>query len=61
MANTSAALNSLASTTVIDFFRPMAPQHSEEFYLKTARFATVGWGVVLVAIGILARHWGEHA
>jgi len=64
MANLSAALNSLASTTVMDFYRPLAARlrranPSPGGSLKLARWATVAWGVVLVAIGILARHWGS--
>jgi SSS family transporter len=60
MANLSAALNSLASTTVMDFYRPLARnRHSEQHYLKLARYATVVWGLVLLAIGIVARHWGS--
>ncbi len=59
MANLSAALNALASTTVIDFYRPLAPQRGDAHFLRWARIATVLWGVVLVGIGILARNWGS--
>jgi Na+/proline symporter len=59
MANLSAALNSLASTTVVDFYRPLARKRPEAHYLKLARYATVVWGLVLLGIGILARQWGS--
>jgi SSS family solute:Na+ symporter len=59
MANLSAALNSLASTTVIDFVRPLRGRAAEAGDLKLARAMTVLWGVVLAAIGMLARHWGS--
>jgi SSS family transporter len=59
MSNLSAALNALASTTIMDFVRPLRPQHGEAFYLRLARWATVAWGVLLFAIGLLARHWGR--
>jgi solute:Na+ symporter, SSS family len=59
MSNLSAALNALASTTVMDFYRPMQPGMGEKFYLGLARWATVVWGVVLFGIGLLARHWGR--
>jgi len=58
MANLSAALNSLASTTVIDFLRPLSAGTAGPS-LRLARSMTVVWGVVLVAIGMLARHWGS--
>ncbi len=56
MANLSAALNSLASTTVIDFFRKRT---DEVRLLWIARVSTVIWGVVLVLIGVVASHWGS--
>jgi SSS family transporter len=60
MANLSAALNSLASATVVDFYQPMlgrseAPAH----YLKVARVSTVFWGIVLGAIALVASQWGS--
>jgi SSS family solute:Na+ symporter len=54
MANLSAALNSLASTTVVDFIRPRAAHISEARSLQLARLATVGWGAVLLPIAIRA-------
>jgi solute:Na+ symporter, SSS family len=61
MANISAALNSLASTTVVDFYRPLFGRtgDSEAGTLQVARWATIFWGVVLLGIGILARKWGS--
>jgi solute:Na+ symporter, SSS family len=59
MSNLSAALNALASTTVIDFFRPLQPQHTEEQYLRISRYATVLWGLALFGIGLMASHWGR--
>jgi SSS family transporter len=58
MSNLSAALNSLSSTTIMDFYRPFNPRLSEQSYLRLARGATVVWGLVLLGIGTLARHWG---
>ncbi len=59
MSNLSAALNALASTTIMDFFRPLRPDYSESQYLRLARWATVLWGAILFAIGFAARHWGR--
>ncbi len=70
MSNLSAALNSLASTTVMDFLRPLAagvrsePQSSiddavdQARWLQRARWATVGWGVILLGVALMARNWG---
>jgi len=63
MSNLSAALNALASTTVMDFYKPIAmrrnPNRPEAFYLGMARRATIVWAVVLFLIGLVARHWGS--
>ena len=56
MANLSAALNSLASTTVVDFLRARSRGLSEERSLRLARWATVLWAAVLLGIAIGARH-----
>jgi SSS family transporter len=59
MSNLSAALNALASTTIMDFFKPMRPGLAEQTYLSLARWATILWGVVLFTVGLGARHWGR--
>jgi solute:Na+ symporter, SSS family len=63
MSNLSAALNSLASTTVMDFLRPLSGvsegSGDESVWLKRARIATVGWGVILAGVALLARNWGS--
>jgi len=61
MANISAALNSLASTTIVDFYLPIVTKRSgvaptERSQFRLAKFATVGWGAVLLTIGLLAQH-----
>lgn len=55
MSNLSAALNALSSTTVMDFYKLKYPNREESHYLKLAKMATVVWGLVLFAIGVLAR------
>src|ERR1019366_5021935 len=60
MANLSAALNSLASATVVDFYQPLTrARHSAAHYLRVSRLATVFWGCVLAAIAMVASHWGS--
>ena len=59
MSNLSAALNALASTTIMDFVKPLRPAFTEATLLKLAKWATVVWGVVLFSVGLLARHWGS--
>lgn len=59
MSNLSAALNALASTSIMDFVKPLRPKHSENEYLSLARWSTVLWGAVLFSVGLAARHWGR--
>ncbi|HUB78448.1 MAG TPA: sodium:solute symporter [Bryobacteraceae bacterium] len=54
MANLSAALNSLASTTVVDFIRARAHHLSEARSLQLARLATVCWGAAMLPIALRA-------
>ena len=54
MANLSAALNALASITVVDFIRARARGLSESRSRKVARLATVAWGAVMLPIAIRA-------
>ncbi len=58
MANLSAALNSLASTTVVDLYRAVAGNVGERRQMRLAHIATVCWAVVLVGIGLVAQFWG---
>ena len=64
MSNLSAALNSLASTTVMDFLRPLVSKQAdsiatdEALWLARARWATVAWGVILFGVALVARGWG---
>jgi len=58
MANLSAALNALASTTIVDFYQPHFSK-GKEGSVRLSRIATVVWGLVLLGIGILARRWGS--
>ena len=60
MSNLSAALNSLSSSSIMDFyfrFRPVSgPMLSDAARLRTARFATVAWAFVLFGLAVLALH-----
>jgi SSS family transporter len=56
MSNLSAALNALASTTVMDFYKPFSKtQRTEEEYLRLSKWITVVWGGVLFLIGVLSQ------
>jgi SSS family transporter len=60
MSNLSASLNALASTSVMDFYRPFVGHAVDDAKaLAIARRFTLVWGVVLIGIAVLARGWGS--
>lgn len=63
MSNLSAALNALASTTVLDLWRPLVERrdahNDERKWLAYSRWATVVWGAILFGVAMLARQWGS--
>src|SRR5512137_377699 len=60
MSNLSASLNSLASTTVLDFYAPMTGgKKTDAQLLRISRWCTAGWGIVLIVVAMLARQWGS--
>ncbi len=64
MSNLSAALNSLSSSSMMDFYLRFRsgsrstprPELSEAARLQLARLATAGWALVLFALAVLALH-----
>jgi Na+/proline symporter len=59
MSNLSAALNSLASTSVVDFYLPRYPDLSERLRTRLSRLMTVVWAGVLFALAMFSRSGGH--
>jgi len=59
MSNLSAALNSLSSTTILDFYARLRPNVSEGRLMFLSRMATVAWGIVLFVLAIVSRSGGK--
>ena len=56
MANLSAALNALASSSVVDFYKPLVrPKADDRHYLRVSRALTILWGAILIGIALLAQ------
>jgi SSS family solute:Na+ symporter len=56
MSNLSAALNSLSSSAIMDFYARLRPQAAEKTKMRLSRFATVVWALVLFGLAIVALH-----
>lgn len=60
MGSTASALNSLASTSVVDIYkRIINPGASDKNYLNASRLATVFWGLVCIAMALYASKMGN--
>jgi SSS family transporter len=57
MSNLSGALNSLASSSIVDFMRRPSNAAESARTLSRSRWITVGWGIVLMVLGTL--QWGS--
>ena len=56
MSNLSAALNSLSSSSVIDFYLRRRPQTTEQQKVRISRSLTLIWALVLFALAVLSLH-----
>jgi SSS family transporter len=60
MSNLSGSLNSLASSTVLDFYQPLSGRRLDDAgLLALSRWLTAAWGIALIAIAVVARGWGS--
>jgi SSS family transporter len=58
MSNLSAALNSLSSTTVVDFYMGWRPHADDRERMLVSRSSTVMWALVLFAVAVYSVHAG---
>ncbi len=60
MSSTSAELNSLSSTTMVDIYKRLIYKNgSDEHYLKFSKIATVGWGFYAITFALFANELGS--
>ena len=60
MGSTASALNSLASTSVVDIYkRIINPGASDKNYLNASRLATIFWGLVCIGMALYASKVGN--
>jgi solute:Na+ symporter, SSS family len=56
MSNLSAALNSLSSSAIMDFYARLRPQADEKTKMRLSRLATLAWALVLFGLAVVALH-----
>jgi SSS family transporter len=59
MSNLSAALNSLSSTTIVDFYSRFYPASTEKRRVQLSRVAVAGWALLLFCLALVARNGGK--
>ncbi|MBL0330416.1 MAG: sodium:solute symporter [Bacteroidetes bacterium] len=60
MGSTASGLNSLASTTIVDFYkRIFKKEESDKTYLSASRWATVLWGIFCIITALYASKLGN--
>ena len=60
MSSTSAELNALASTTVIDFYKRLIKKDANDRqYVKVSKIATVFWGIYAILFALFAKELGS--
>lgn len=60
MGSTASGLNSLASTTVVDFYkRIFKKEESDAAYVFASRLSTVAWGIFCIIVAIYASKLGN--
>src|SRR5246500_2063250 len=60
MSNLSAALNSLSSSSLVDFYLRRRPQTDERAQLRLSRISTFFWALLLFALAVLSLHKIAH-
>ena len=60
MGSTASGLNSLASTTVVDFYKRFSKTEvTEKRDLRASRWATIAWGIFCVIVALYANRLGN--
>jgi SSS family solute:Na+ symporter len=60
MGSTASALNSLASTTVVDIYKRLINKSADDStYVNASRWATIGWGVACIIMALFTSKLGN--
>lgn len=60
MGSTASGLNSLASTTIVDFYKRLVNKTAnDKQYLSASRWATIGWGIFCTVTALYASKLGN--
>jgi SSS family solute:Na+ symporter len=57
----SSSLNSIAATAVNDLYKPFRPRRDDRHYLRVSHWLTLVWGIVQIAVALLAMRQNRSA
>jgi Na+/proline symporter len=57
----SSSLNSIAATAVNDLYKPFRPRRDDHHYLRISHWLTLVWGIVQIAVALLAMRQNRSA
>ncbi len=61
MSSLASAVAAMASTAVVDFYRPLRPGRSEAHYMRASRIAVGAWGAILAAFALVCVAWQQNS
>jgi solute:Na+ symporter, SSS family len=57
----SSSLNSIASTSINDLYRPFRPKRDDKHYLRVSHWLTLVWGIVQIGVALIAMRQNRSA
>ena len=55
MSSTAAELNSLGTTSVVDFYKKLTPVNKQTNNVRVSKLLTAGWGIFAIAFALMAQ------
>ena len=57
----SSSLNSIASTSINDLYKPFRPKKDDKHYLRVSHWLTLVWGIVQIGVALIAMRQNRSA
>lgn len=57
----SSSLNSIASTSINDLYKPFRPKRDDKHYLRVSHWLTLVWGIVQIGVALVAMRQNRSA
>jgi SSS family transporter len=57
----SSSLNSIASTSINDLYKPFRPKQDDKHYLRVSHWLTLVWGIVQIGVALVAMRQNRSA